>query len=64
MPSYSQCAVCKNFRGGGECEAFPAGIPAAIINNQTDHRRPIEGDDGIQFEARDDESHPFDRQQA
>ncbi|MFN8634624.1 MAG: hypothetical protein U0893_12270 [Chloroflexota bacterium] len=34
---------------GHKCAAFPEGIPEAIIESEADHRRPIEGDQGIQF---------------
>ncbi len=36
---------------GFTCEAFPDGIPDGIIDNQADHRRTIEGDNGIRFVA-------------
>lgn len=32
------------------CTAFPEGIPDEILDNRFDHRRPLEGDHGIQFE--------------
>jgi hypothetical protein len=32
------------------CDAFPDGIPAAIIGNEADHRQSVEGDHGIHFE--------------
>lgn len=32
------------------CDAFPNGIPDAITTNQTDHRRPVEGDQGMQWQ--------------
>lgn len=34
------------------CKAFPEGIPEAIINNETDHTQPIEGDHGLQFKEK------------
>lgn len=35
------------------CTAFPEGIPAAIMDNEIDHRQPVAGDNGIRFEPRD-----------
>jgi hypothetical protein len=32
------------------CQAFPDGVPIAILESRVDHRRPVEGDHGIQFE--------------
>lgn len=32
------------------CEAFPDGIPNAILLSQEDHRKPFVGDGDIQFE--------------
>jgi hypothetical protein len=46
---------CKHYQpdaDGFVCEAFLKGIPDAIINNQTDHRLPVEGDQGIRFAAK------------
>ena len=34
------------------CVAFPHGIPEAIINNDVDHRQPVDGDRGITFKPR------------
>lgn len=31
------------------CSAFPDGILQAIIDNETDHRKPVKGDNGLQF---------------
>lgn len=33
------------------CEAFPNGIPDDIINGKSLHLTPVEGDNGIVFEA-------------
>lgn len=34
------------------CLAFPDGIPFEIYRGQEDHRFPIEGDNGVLFEAK------------
>lgn len=56
----SQCDYCKHrgrLPGGGftipVCKAFPGHIPDEVLMNQVDHRKPIDGDDGVQFEPRD-----------
>jgi hypothetical protein len=50
------CYNCKHFTpdapgGPFVCEAFPDGIPAAIVESVTDHREPVEGDRGVRYEA-------------
>lgn len=40
------------------CDAFPDGIPEAIIDDEVDHRQPIAGDHGIQFEAKPGDEFP------
>lgn len=42
--------------GKDYCGAFPQGIPQAILDNEADHRQPFEGDQGIRFEPRSDNS--------
>lgn len=51
----SQCAYCRHFgrRSLPVCSAFPGHIPQPILSNELDHRLPIEGDQGVRFEARD-----------
>lgn len=47
------CYECRHFdRASGrlQCSAFPAGIPAGIVDSEIDHRRPVGGDRGIRFE--------------
>ena len=31
------------------CDAYPDGVPDAILDNEWDHRQPVEGDNGLQF---------------
>ena len=47
---WSQCVYCKHLQPGGQCPAFPSGIPEEINLNWHDHRNPYPGDNGIQFE--------------
>ena len=48
----AQCRICKHLRDARlwTCDAFPYGIPAAILSNRFDHRNPFPGDHGIRFE--------------
>ena len=48
------CLYCTHYdrsvlRDGYFCAAFPDGIPDEIIESQLDHRDPVDGDHGIQF---------------
>lgn len=46
------CLACRRLtRPGvvGTCQAFPDGIPIEIGLSGGDHRRPVEGDHGLQF---------------
>lgn len=60
----SQCQACvhftvrQSFSDPFTCNAFPAGIPDAVRHNQIDHRQPVEGDHGIQFEAKAGDEFP------
>lgn len=46
---FSQCAFCINDGPNGTCKAFPDGVPLGIRMNKIDHRKPVEGDNGIRF---------------
>lgn len=38
------------------CNAFPEGIPGAILREDFDHRKPHQGDGGVRFVAIDQRS--------
>ena len=46
----NQCLECTHYMGEIQCDAFPDGIPEAIITGDYDHAEPYPGDNGIQFE--------------
>jgi hypothetical protein len=53
----TQCALCDRYGSGrivAVCQAFPGSIPADIMANRADHRRPFEGDQGLRFRPRAD----------
>lgn len=51
------CHLCRHLdreeSQGRVCEAFPDGIPLAVRAGVVDHRSPVAGDHGIQFEPLD-----------
>lgn len=53
VPEYSPiCALCRHLTGKRACAAFGgAPIPLVIWLGQNDHRAPVDGDRGMQFEA-------------
>ena len=50
----SQCNYCIHFNKEDlskvSCEAYKKQIPAKILLNEHDHRKPYKGDNGIRFE--------------
>ena len=46
------CNKCKHrfLDPGNTCAAFPDGIPWDVLIGKKDHRSPVDGDNGIQFE--------------
>ncbi len=50
------CFFCKHLLVWPRCEAFLNGIPQEIRNGENDHRQPVEGDGGIQFEPWEEEA--------
>lgn len=44
------CMSCIHLGTGLTCKAFPRGIPEAIWASRHDHRTPLPGDKGVQFE--------------
>ena len=52
----SECGKCAHRHwSGSTCEAFPNGIPGAILRGEVEHRLPYPGDRGIQFEPRSED---------
>lgn len=49
----SACAYCaRKHESEDTCDAFPDGIPAAILLMKHDHRVAFPGDDGLLFEPK------------
>lgn len=45
------CYSCTRLHDADDmtCDAFPGGIPEAIVNSEADHRVPYAGDGGLTF---------------
>lgn len=39
--TFSICLNCKHNQGEGKCDAFPDGIPEAILSGGNDHSKPL-----------------------
>jgi hypothetical protein len=65
LDSRAPCGSCKHLRPDGytppskrhtldagwcSCNAFPQGIPDLVTGGKHDHRTPLPGDHGIQYE--------------
>lgn len=52
------CYECKHktskSREKMTCKAFPDGVPLEILISSHDHHNPYPGDNGIQFEPKED----------
>lgn len=62
---FPQCAVCAHFDGTDRtvdrCKAYPGGIPARILDNTLDHRKPLPHDNGVRWAPIEpDIGHPID----
>jgi hypothetical protein len=60
------CLGCRRFvvadREPLTCDAFPSGIPEAIIMNGADHREPYPGDGGSLFDPVDAQAARYARE--
>jgi len=56
MIAIPDCLYCQHSRlpGSKACDAFPDGIPDAILLGERTHRKPFPGDHGILFDPTPD----------
>ena len=58
MIGFCKCYYCKNYITADaippKCKAFPVGIPWELVREEVDHTKPYPGDNGIQYEPRED----------
>ena len=49
MANYESCLTCEhiNRKDTTKCDAFPEGIPFAIVSGGIEHTKPFPGDNGI-----------------
>ena len=48
------CYDCKHSNDDGTCAAFPSGVPLEILSGEVNHFLPYEGDNGIQYEQKEE----------
>jgi hypothetical protein len=56
MPQSTQCLMCRHYTMLITCDAYPDGIPEAIVTGEHDHTQPYPGDNGIRWEPASEES--------
>ena len=66
MALTAQCWRCRHYQGQLECEAFPRGIPGAILDGEHDHTGAYRGDHGVRYQpmvakAHDEADEPEER---
>ena len=49
MQAESTCINCARYKDTLKCEAFPNGIPKAILEGWQSHTSPFKGDNGVRF---------------
>lgn len=52
-PVEPACSSCKHFilfSDPPRCKAYPIRIPDSILSGDEDHRTPVRGDNGVQYE--------------
>ena len=51
----SNCGRCQfKHLDAATCDAYPTGIPLAMLSGQNQHNQPSTGDNGIQFKPLND----------
>lgn len=56
------CIGCTRLHGDlrdPKCDAYPERIPNAILLSKADHRKPYEGDQGLQFAPEDKDASAY-----
>jgi hypothetical protein len=54
----TRCWRCTRYRGQLDCDAFPNGIPEAILSGEHDHAEPYQGDQGLTYQPGDPQIEP------